>query len=161
MRIHKTGTESHHELTSSKAKTDKSDRFSQFLAVRRKESMPQFDLPGENQSSPTPAAARQPESISGAPVLDEVGRLAAEIVDHITTHQANGVRSVEIQFNSQTLEGLRVSVRSVGQAQVAINFQTPVPRVAVSVQKNLEDLRSALEGKGIRVAQLIVSRSGG
>lgn len=158
MRIHKTSTEGHHEITSSKGKTDKSDRFSKILEVRRKESMPQFDLPGESQNPTMSSSARPPESISGAPVLTDVERLAAEIVDHITTHQANGARSVEIQFNSQTLEGLRVSVRSTEQGQVAINFQTPVARVAGLVQKNLGDLRSALEGKGIRVTQLVVSR---
>jgi flagellar hook-length control protein FliK len=158
MTIHKTGMEGHHEITSSKGKTDKSDRFSKILEVRRKESMPQFDLPGENQSSAMPASARQPESICGAPILADMERLAAEIVDHITSHQANGAGSVEIQFNSQTLEGLRVNVRSTEQGQVAINFQTPVARVAGLVQKNLADLRSALESKGIRVTQLVISR---
>lgn len=161
MRIQKTSTEGRHEITGAKAKTDKSDRFSKILEVRRKESMPQFDLPGENQSSAMPGAPSQPESISGAPVSTEMERLAAEIVDRISSHEANGARSVEIQFNSQTLEGLRVSIRTSEQGQVAINFLTPVARVAGLVQKNLGSLRSALESKGIRVTQLVVSRWAG
>lgn len=161
MRVHKTGTEGGHEIAGAKARTDKTDRFSKILEVRRKESMPQFDLPGEAQGSSIPVAARQPESIAGAPASTDVERLAAEILDHISAQQANGARSVEIQFNSHILEGLRVSVRSTEQGQVAINFLTPVARVAGLVQKNLGSLRSALQGKGIQVTQLAVSRSAG
>ncbi len=161
MRIHKTSMEGRHEITGVKAKTNKSDRFAKILEVRRKDSMPQFDLPGENQSSTMPGPTSRPESISGAPVSTEIEPLATEIVGHISSHEANGARSVEIQFNSQTLEGLRVSVRSTEQGQVAINFSTPVPRVAGLLQKNLGSLRSALENKGIRVTKLVVSRWAG
>lgn len=157
MRIHKTSTESHHEITSSKGKTDKGDRFSKILGVKRKESHPEFNLLAEDQSPGMPAATGQPESISGVRVSTDVERLAAEIVDHISSHQANGARSVEIQFNSQTLEGLRVIVRS-DRGAVAVSFLTPVARVAGLLQKNLENLRSALESKGVRVAHLAVNR---
>ncbi len=89
-----------------------------------------------------------------------IDQLASEIVDHISSHQADGMRSVEIQFNSQTLEGLRVSVKSE-QGSIAVNFQTPVARVAGLLQKNLGALRSALHTKGIRISQLAISRWAG
>lgn len=158
MRIHKTSTEGRHDAASSKGKVDNSDRFSRMLEVRRKESMPRFDLPGENQSSVMAGGTQEPESISIAAAPADIQQLAAEIVDQILSHQANGVRSVEIHFNSQTLEALRVSLRSTEHGQVAINFVTPVAQVAGLLQKNLRYLRSALEGKGIRVTQIVVGR---
>lgn len=157
MRIQKTGTEGRHEITSSKVTADKADRFSKILEEKRKESAPQFNLLGEGQNSELPATTRQPESISNAPASADIDRLASEIVDHISSHQADGMRSVEIQFNSQTLEGLRVSVRGQ-QGSITIQFVTPVAQVAALLQKNLGNLRSALESKGIRVTQLVVSR---
>ena len=160
MRIQKTGTEGRHEITSTKGKTDKSDRFSKILEVKRKESLPQFDLLGDNRNTVAADVTHQPESVSGTPAPLDVHRLASEIVDHISAHQTSAGRVVEIQFNSQTLEGLRVSVRGE-QGQVAINFQTPVGRVAALVQNNLASLRSALENKGIQVSQLIVSKWSG
>lgn len=156
MRIQKTGTEGRHQIASSKVKTDKADRFSKILEEKRKESAPQFNLLAEGQSSGPPAATRQPESISSAPASTDIERLASEIVDRISSNQTDGMRSVEIQFNSQTLEGLRVSVRSQ-LGSIAINFFTPVARVASLLQKNLGNLRSALESKGIRAPRLVVS----
>ncbi len=157
MRIQKTSPESRQEITNPKGNADKNDRFSKVLEGRRNESMPQFNLSGEGQGSELPPTIRQPESISSAPASTHMERLASEIVDHISSHEADGARSVEIQFNSQTLEGLRVSVQSQ-QGSIIVCFLTPVARVAGLVQKNLGSLRSALESKGIRVAQLVVSR---
>ncbi|HEX4772162.1 MAG TPA: flagellar hook-length control protein FliK [Bryobacteraceae bacterium] len=161
MRVQKTSTEGRHEISAVKAKTEKSDRFSKILERSRGESGPQFNLAGENQSSAMRDVTPQSERIFTAPASADLERLAAEIVDHISSHRSNGARSVEIQFNSQTLQGLRVSLRSTEQGQVAINFLTPVPRVAGLVQKNLGSLRLALESKGIRVTQLEVSRRPG
>lgn len=160
MRIHKTSAEGRHELTTSKSGAEKSGRFSKILEERRKDSSPQFNLLSQNQSYETPAATRQPESVYGAQTPVDVQRLASEIVDHISSRQTDSGHLVEIQFNSQTLEALRVSVRS-DQGQVAINFLTPVPRIAGLVQQNLDALRGALEDKGIRVSQLVVSRWSG
>ena len=157
MRVQKPGTEGRHEITGPKAKTNQADRFSKLLEEKRKESGPQFNLLPERQSSELPAPTGQSESISSAPASTDISRLASEIVDHISSHEANGIRSVEIQFNSQTLEGLRVSLRNQ-QGSITINFLTPVARVAVLVQNNLENLRTTLEGKGIRVTRLAVGR---
>jgi flagellar hook-length control protein FliK len=161
MRVQKTSAEGRHEISGPKARTDKNDRFSKMLERSRGESGPQFSLAGENQSSAMRDVTPQPASISSAPASIDVEHLAAEIVDHISSHQSSGARSVEIQFNSQTLQGLRVSLRSTEQGQVAINFLTTVPQVAGLVQKNLGSLRVALESKGIRVTQLVVSRRPG
>ncbi|MBV8808612.1 MAG: flagellar hook-length control protein FliK [Acidobacteriaceae bacterium] len=157
MRIQKASPEGRQEITNAKGNADKNDRFSKILDERRKESMPQFNLPGEGQGSELPPTIRQPESISSAPASTDIERLASEIVDNISSHEAGGARSVEIQFNSQTLEGLRVSVQTL-QGSITVSFLSPVSRVAGLVQRNLGSLRSALESKGIRVAQLAVSR---
>jgi flagellar hook-length control protein FliK len=161
MRVQKTSVEGRHEISGIKARADKNDRFSKILEGSRGQSGPPFNLAGENQSAAMSGVTRQPESISSAPASTDLERLAAEIVDHISSHQSSGARSVEIQFNSETLQGLRVSLRSTDQGQVAINFLTPVPRVAGLVQKNLGSLRLALESKGIRVTQVVVSRRPG
>jgi flagellar hook-length control protein FliK len=156
MRIQKTHTESPREIAQSKGEAGKSDRFSMILEERRKESMPQFNLLARGESPELSVATVQPGHFSGVPASTEVERLAAEIVDRIFSHQSDGSRSLDIQFNSQTLEGLRVNVRS-SQGSIAVSFQTPVARVAGLVQKNLGSLRSALESKGVRVSRLVVS----
>lgn len=161
MRIQKPGTYARSEITDAKGKSEKSGRFAKALEVKRKESTPQFDLPGENHNFVTQTPTSQPESVSGAPALTEMERLATEIVGKISSHETNGVRSVDIQFNSQVLDGLRVTLRSIGQGQVAVHFATPQARVASLIQKNLGSLRAALEGKGIQVTQFAVSGQAG
>jgi flagellar hook-length control protein FliK len=161
MRVQKTGAQARHEVAGAKPGTQKSDRFSRVLQIKREESAPKFNLTGDNQSSVANTVTRQPENISSIPASADLERLATEIVDHISSHHSDGTPSLEIQFNSQTLEGMRVNVRRTEQGQVAIHFLTPVPRVAALVQKNLSSLRSALESKGMRIAQLQVNRRAG
>ena len=156
MRIQKTHPESHREIAQSKGEAGKSDRFSMILEERRRESMSQFNLLAQSESPELPMTTGQSGQISGVPASIDIERLASEIVDRISSHQVDGSRSVDIQFNSQTLEGLRVNVRS-SQGSIAVSFLTPAPRVAGLVQKDLYRLRSALESKGIRVSQLAVS----
>jgi flagellar hook-length control protein FliK len=158
VRIQKANTESRQGIASSKGIREKgNDHFAKILEERRKASMPQFNLqPGDQTMEPQPAA-KQPESVSRAVQSPDIEQLASEIVDHIASHQTDGARFVEIQFTSHTLDGLRVSVKSE-QGSIAVNFQTPVARIAVLLQRRLGTLRSALEAKGIRVSQLAVSR---
>jgi len=156
MRIQKAHTESYQEIVNSKGEAGKKDRFSMILEERRRESMPQFSLLAQGEGPELPVTTGQPGQIPGVPASTDIERLAAEIVDRISSHQTDSSRSVEIQFNSQTLEGLRVNVRSA-QGSIAVSFLTPAARVAGLVQKNLGNLRSALESKGIRVSQFVVS----
>jgi flagellar hook-length control protein FliK len=161
MRIQRSSTDTRSEVAGAKGKSEGSGRFARALEVKRKESAAQFDLPGENHDLVTQTAASQTENISAAPAPTEMERLAGEIVDRISSHETNGARSVDIQFNSQVFDGLRVTLRSTEQGQVAIYFATPLMRVASVVQKNLGSLRAALERKGIRVTQLVVSGQAG
>lgn len=160
MKIQKTGGESHREITSPKGNAEKRDRFSKILEAKRREPSPHFNLLTENENFGLSEATRQPEIVASITPSLDIERLATEIVDHISSRQMNGPRSVEIQFNSKTLEGLRVSVHSEG-GLVAIGFVAPSTRVAGLVQKELGALRSALESKGVRIAQLVLSRQAG
>ena len=160
MRIQKAHPEGRHNIANSKEHADKGDHFAKILDEKRKESMPQFNLLPGHQNFELPPAAHHTESVSTAAAPADIERLASEIVDHISTHQANGIHSVEIQFNSQILQGLRVSVR-IQQGSMHLTFLTPVTRVGGLLQRNLGTLRSALESKGIRIGQLTVSRWAG
>ena len=157
MRIQKPSTDARSEVTSGKGKAEGSGRFAKALAIKRKESTPQFELPGEDHNFVTQTSANQTENISGAPASTEMERLASEIVDKISSRETNGVRSIDIQFNSQVFDGLRVTLRRTEQGLIAVHFATPQGRVASLVQKNLGSLRAALESKGLRVTQLVVS----
>jgi len=158
MRIHKPGLDAHDRLAGSKGKPDKADAFSKILAQKRTESIAAMNVLGENPNSELPAP--HSENVATAPASLDIERLASEIVDHISSHQAAGTKSVDIQFNSQTLEGLRVTIQSQ-QGSIAINFLTPVTRIASVVQKNLATLRTALENKGVPVSEVRVVRWAG
>ncbi|MBV9157205.1 MAG: flagellar hook-length control protein FliK [Acidobacteriaceae bacterium] len=161
MRIQKAHTERQQEIANSKVAGDKGGRFSKILEARRQESMPQYNVLAQGERPGLPEVAGKSAQVSSAPVSTDIERLASEIVDHISSHQARGACSVEIQFNSQVLAGLRVNVRSE-QGSISVNFLTAAPSVAAVVQKNLGSLRAALEGKGVRVSNLaVVSRSTG
>jgi hypothetical protein len=155
MRIQKAHTECYQEIANSKGEAGKNDRFSKILEERRKESMPQFSLLG-GEGPELPVSTGHSEHISGLPLSTDVERLALEIVDRISSHQADGSRSVEIQFNSQILKGLLVDVRSL-QGSVVVSFISPAQRLSDLVQKNLGTLRSALESKRVRVSRILVS----
>ncbi len=67
MRIQKANSEGRPDTASSKGNTEKgNDRFAKILEERRKESMPQFNLPAGDPSFQLQPAAQQPESVSAS-----------------------------------------------------------------------------------------------
>jgi len=159
MRILKPNTAGSQEIAGKlQSKVQKTDRFSKVLDKKRKESLPESTRFAEGQEQRAASAdASQTDNISSAPAALNIEQLANEIVDHISCNQTANARTVEIQFNSQTLHGLRVGVQSQG-GEISVDLLTSVTGVAELLNNNLGNLRSALEIRGIRVAHLRVSR---
>jgi flagellar hook-length control protein FliK len=158
MKVSNSGSARTQESAKPARGVEKNGRFSQFLDEKRKATPLQSNSSGEPQpQSPLPFITGKSDTISSTPAASNIEHLATEIVDHISSREANGAQVVEIQFNSKTLDGLRVDVRSQ-QGLVSVNFSTSAPHVTDLLNDNIGSLRSALETKGVRVARLRVIR---
>jgi flagellar hook-length control protein FliK len=69
--------------------------------------------------------------------------------------EPNGANRVEIQFNSTTLEGLRVQI-SQDQDQIAIRFSAASALTSNLLSRNLDQLSAALHSKGLQVSPIQV-----
>lgn len=78
--------------------------------------------------------------------------LAHEI---LVVAQPNGQRSVELQFNSKTLNGLCVKI-SQQQDQISIRFSTTSASVSDLISRNLGQLSDVLQHKGLQLAPIQV-----
>lgn len=78
--------------------------------------------------------------------------LAHEI---LVVAQPNGQRSIEVQFNSKTLDGLHVKI-SQQQDQISIRFSTTSASVSDLISRNLDQLSDALQHKGLQLAPIQV-----
>jgi len=100
------------------------------------------------QSAPSVSAARL-----------NVEHLAAEIVQHIhAATTADGRRSVEIQFNSKTLDGLQVRVED-SKGSITVSFAARTENVAALLENQAPQLKRALEARGMTVANVSVTGS--
>jgi flagellar hook-length control protein FliK len=119
-------------------------------------------MPGEAQENPVamtgivtgvPLENTQPlirQTAAPAPVkqTDVVQSIVREI---LVVTEAGGPPIVDVQFNSTTLDGLRVRV-SGGKDQIAIQFSTSSESVMHLLKQHVGDLSEALQAKGLHVA---------
>ena len=82
--------------------------------------------------------------------------LASEIVQEIRMVSPSGAPpAIEIQFNSKTLDGLRVQVGSV-DGQLNIQFLPKTEQTAQLLSENVASLNQALVDRGYKVAAIAV-----
>jgi len=149
------------------------DRFSEILRKKRKRDEETMEEVANLQTALGPAAGLSscvpaaPDVASGSdspasvsPSRD-IEQLAAEMVDAIQLSQSpDGTRSIDLSFNSKTLEGLRVRIQS-RNGELAIQFATQSEGVTKMLAEHSEGLSEALQSRGLRVARISVSRTSG
>jgi flagellar hook-length control protein FliK len=92
-----------------------------------------------------PAAETRSEAINIQGLVQEI----------LVVAQPNGQHSVELQFNSKSLDGLHVKI-SQEQDQIAIRFSTASASVSELISRNLDQLSDALHRKGLELAPIQV-----
>jgi flagellar hook-length control protein FliK len=105
-----------------------------------------------------PVSTAAPVLSGGAPATDAAGQTAAiqSLVQEISVAAPpGGPQSVEVQFNSTTLEGLKVRVTST-DGDTTIRFSTSSQSVSQLISRNADQLSQALEAKGIQAGPIQV-----
>ena len=106
--------------------------------------------PAQAENSKSSHAA----SSAGAVVGTQIQNIAGEIVSQIrSATNKDGSRSVEIEFNSKTLEGLQVRIREQG-GTLSIQFATQSEQVATILADHKSELISALASDGFKTASV-------
>ncbi len=161
MRIQKPAMDSRTEAAKPVAESEKNGRFSKILEEKRGESQLDNHFPTPNPEwNQLQSTSAKPQQVAGGGDAARVDQLASEIVSSVAAHEKDGVHSVEIQFNSNVLDGLRVQVQSE-RGVVSINFIAATPQVSRFLNSNLATLRGALENRGVQITQLAVNRRNG
>jgi flagellar hook-length control protein FliK len=87
------------------------------------------------------------ESRSARPGLDSA--LVRDLVQEIVlVTQPTGAQAVDVQFNSRTLQNLKVRISKDGE-QISIRFSSPNDTVSQLLSRNVEQLSSALAARGV------------
>lgn len=163
-----------------------SDRFSQLLKSKNEKNQEQqvgdredgddgrqksrsstFDLLSGNPAGTDAAASSLPQSSTAADpgritqpatiASSQIEKLTAEIGHQIDIFKQGGrLESVNITFDSKTLEGLQVQIRQQDGA-MAIHFVTQSDNVSNLLSGHTGELREALTSKGIRIRNIAVS----
>lgn len=155
------------DMGRSQGKSEKAELFSQLLDQKRKNPSADVDpagpatplVPGGEGGATFESFTKEPEAIAGPSAWPKVTELAHEIVEHISSSGTHNAPAINIEFKSQTLEGLQVQVKSL-EGFISVNFFTAVPHVAELLSNHLDGLRLALENRGVRVRQLRISSRG-
>jgi flagellar hook-length control protein FliK len=93
-----------------------------------------------------------PVSSAGAPRSTQIQSIVHEIVSQIrSATNKDGSRSVEIEFDSKTLQGLQVKI-SAEQGTLSIQFSTQSEQVAALLAQHKPELISALASDGFKTA---------
>jgi flagellar hook-length control protein FliK len=101
--------------------------------------------------------SRSTESPASVSPPQDIDRLTGEMVDEIQTFQsADGSRSIELSFNSRTLDGLQVTIQALG-GELGIRFATQSEQVARLLSQHSDQLQQALEHRGLRVGGIKIN----
>jgi flagellar hook-length control protein FliK len=109
---------------------------------------------GQQQQEPfgrlNPEAGGAASQTEGAHA--SVAALASEIVEQIRVEIAPGdITSIEIDFNSKTLEGLKVRIESK-DGKLGVHFTPPSEKVATLLSQNLATLSQNLTNQGYQLS---------
>lgn len=123
----------------------------------------QFPSSDRESSASIPASAfvlpaqHQPAIVSQAPVVmhGEAEDIEGLIQEILLVCKPDGHPSIEIQFSSKTLEGLRVHI-SQEQDEVAIRFSAASALLSELISSNLDQLSDNLHSRGLQVAPIEV-----
>ncbi len=130
--------------------------------AERKKAQQDQQLPLSDETSlalPTilPVDLTQPRVVSqpSAETRSEAANIQALVQEILVVAQPNGKQSVELQFNSKTLDGLRVKITQ-DQDQIAIRFSAASASVSELISRNVDQLSDALHRKGLQLAPIQV-----
>jgi flagellar hook-length control protein FliK len=119
-------------------------------------------LKGEGEESATMPLPPMPLQQGFSPVMEDhaaqpasaISPLIREIVQEIQVVTGpKGEQSVDVQFDSRTMQGLKVRISKVDE-KVSIQFSCSDDAGARVLMKNLDQLSQALQAKGIPVASI-------
>jgi len=103
------------------------------------------------------SAAAEPEHVSSfliSPDTMDVEKLATEIVEEIrSSNNTDGRQSLEIQFNSKILQGLRVCVAGPDKS-LSITFSTQSDAVATLLSQHSDELIDRLQEGGVTIGKI-------
>ncbi len=125
-----------------------------------------FAVPDEASSLVSPAIVPTDQiqpgivSQSSAPTRSEAADIQALVQEILVVSKPDGQQSVEIQFNSKSLDGLNVKI-SQEQNQIAIRFSTASASVSELLSRNLDQLSDGLQRKGVQLAPIQVELTSG
>jgi flagellar hook-length control protein FliK len=108
--------------------------------------------PSESENSKSGPIASTPRAVGA-----QIQNIAGEIVSEIrSARNKDGSRSVEIEFDSKTLQGLQVMIREQ-QGTLSILFSTQSENVAALLNNHKPDLISALASDGFKTGSISTS----
>ncbi|MBV9508137.1 MAG: flagellar hook-length control protein FliK, partial [Acidobacteriia bacterium] len=102
-----------------------------------------------------PAASVVPQTSTPGAAPAEAGLVRNLVQEIVATPAPDGAARVDVQFNSKTLEGLRVQVTR-SEDTISVKFSTSSQSVSQLLSRNLGQLSQALESKGLHVAPIQV-----
>ena len=106
-------------------------------------------------SSASVAASKTSHTAATAP--PQIDSLVTEVGHQIDIFKQNGeTKSVNITFDSKTLEGLQVQIRQQ-DGGLAIRFVTQSDNVSKLLSRHTGELRDALENKGVKIGNIAIS----
>lgn len=165
-----------------------SDRFSQVLKSKNKESQDKLagnkgDGGDAKQKTPAvvidplplnplvadasasrlsgPSTAVDPERIAqpGSSASSQIDKLTTEIVHQIDIVKQGGkTESINVTFDSKTLEGLQVQIRQQ-DGQLAIRFVTHSDNVSNLLSRHTGELQESLTSKGVKIRNIVISNT--
>ena len=118
---------------------------------------------GVDSSSPavhsSSSVAASKTSHAAATTPPEIHSLVTEVGHQIDIFKQNGeTKSVNITFDSKTLEGLQVQIRQQ-DGGLAIRFVTQSDNVSKLLSRHTGELRDALENKGVKIGNIAISNT--
>jgi flagellar hook-length control protein FliK len=157
--------------------TKDSSKFDRVLDARRKQrddkpkddstkGKPDTQQPNASQQE-IPTAFDQPinwkaeqTSARVSETTSSIQNLSGEIVGELRSvaHQ-DGAHTIDIQFDSKTLDGLHVQLAAQGDV-LSLRFDTASHQVAGLLSDRTHELTTALERKGFRVNGLVINAKG-
>jgi flagellar hook-length control protein FliK len=154
-------TQSQQDDSTTKKSDKESKSFSKVLADKTQKG---------KTDKPDVAQAGQPQSFrETAPVTLQTQKTAAPVSlppamqnlvqEIVVATGPKGSAQVDIQLNSKTFDGLKVSISQTG-GNVSIQMLSRTPEVAALLNRNVDQLSQALAARGVPVASIQVQTVG-
>ena len=154
-----------------------SGKFDRVLEARRKQrDEKQKDDAGNDKPDAQPPNGSQQEiststnqpiewkaeqtSAQASETTASIQNLSGEIVGELrSVGHEGGAHTIDIQFDSKTLDGLHVQLSAKADA-LSIRFDAESPQVGALLSERTQELTMALERKGFRVNGLVINTKG-